>query len=148
MPIFSRSLFSTYFIQRFFLEMSYILFYRKTYRTTQNTHNSTSSSVPEASHLVVMDTNEWPHCPQSFVKSIAPLNVSLTDSMSSFILSIHHSLRLPPCLCFFFLWILHVVHCVYSMEFYQLSFFLHVQTIGVFAGRLCLTELYGYLMLV
>jgi len=33
------------------------------------------------------------------------------------------------------------------MEFGQLSFFLsYVQIIGVFAGRLCLAELFGYPM--
>src|SRR6218665_82909 len=69
------------------------------------------------------------HCPRSFVKSISLLNVSPTDSMSSFILSIHRSLGLP---LFLFFRILHVVHCV---EFSQLSFSLHVQTIRVFAGR-------------
>src|SRR6218665_424095 len=35
------------------------------------------------------------HCPRSFVKSIAPLNVSSIESMSSFTLSNHRSLGLP-----------------------------------------------------
>jgi|SRR6218665_1515060 len=63
------------------------------------------------------------HCSRSFVKYIASLSVSPSDAMSSFIIVL-------VCLSFFFLRILHVVHCV---EFCQLSFFLHVQTIGVFA---------------
>ena len=49
------------------------------------------------------------------------------------------------CLCVVFPRILHVVHCV---GFGQLAFFLHVQTIGVFVERLCLAELFGYLMTV
>src|SRR6218665_1046267 len=44
------------------------------------------------------------------------------------------------CLCFFFIRILRAVQCV---EFGHLSFFLHVQTIRVFTGRLCLAELFG-----
>src|SRR6218665_735833 len=35
------------------------------------------------------------HCPGSFVKSIAPLNVSPIDSMSYFTLPIHGTLGLP-----------------------------------------------------
>src|SRR6218665_751585 len=35
------------------------------------------------------------HCPRSFVKSFAPLNVSPIDSMSFFTLSVHRSLGLP-----------------------------------------------------
>ena len=42
------------------------------------------------------------------------------------------------CLCFFFIRILHVVHCV--------GFSLLVQTIGVLFKRLCLKELFRYLM--
>src|SRR6218665_1163604 len=38
------------------------------------------------------------HCPRSFVKSIAPRNVSPVESMSSFTLSIHRSLGLPSSL--------------------------------------------------
>src|SRR5688572_9838803 len=44
------------------------------------------------------------------------------------------------CLCFFFLRLLHVVHC---MGFGQLAFSLHVQTIRVFIEQLCLAELFG-----
>ena len=53
--------------------------------------SSSSSSVPDASHLAAMVRMNDLHCPRSFVKSIAPLNVSPNDSMSSFILSIHRS---------------------------------------------------------
>ena len=85
---------------------------------------------------VRMNDLQWP---RFFVKSIAPLNVSPNDTTSSFIIvsrPIHRSLCV--CFCYFFLRILHVVHCG---EFSQLSLFIHVRTIGVFAGRLCLTEL-------
>src|SRR5688572_18372594 len=69
-------------------------------------------------------------CPRSFVKSIAPLSLSPSNVMLSFILTTSVVL---VCLCFFFLRILSVMHCV---DFGQLAFFLHFHTIGVFVETL------------
>ena len=81
-------------------------------------------------------------CPWSHLLSIAP-------SMSVQVMLCPHSYCLSSvvfvCLCYFFHCILYVVHYV---EFGQLSYCLHVQTIRVFAEWLCLTKLFGYLMVV
>ena len=53
------------------------------------------------------------HCPRSFVKFIAPLNVSPIDSMSSFILSNHRCLDLP--LLRVYRIYNHVYTCIYTV---------------------------------
>jgi len=57
--------------------------------------SSSSSSVPDASHLMAMGTNELPPLSSGLCQVPWSPNVSPIDSMSSFILSIHHSLSLP-----------------------------------------------------
>src|SRR6218665_1101436 len=73
---------------------------------------------------------------------LGPLSSPLLPSMSvQLILCLHSyclSIVVLVCFCLFFL---RILHCV---EFGQLSFFLRVQTIGVFAGRLCRADLFGY----
>lgn len=68
---------------------------------------------------------------RSFVKTSAPFNVSSSLVMSLCILSV---------LCFFFSWTMHLV---YYVGFSQLAFSSLGQTFEVFAGQLCLTELFG-----
>src|SRR6218665_828575 len=74
---------------------------------------------------------------------LGPLSSPFLTSVSVLVMLCLHlyclSSTVLVCLCFFVLRVLHVMHC---WEFGQLSFFLHVLTIGVFAVRLCLTKLF------
>src|SRR6218665_1322069 len=80
---------------------------------------------------------------------LSSLSSPLLPSMSVQLIRSPHlhclSIVVWVCLCFFFLRNLHAVHCV---KFSRLSFLLHVQTTRIFAGRLCLAELFDYIMLV
>src|SRR6218665_4029758 len=76
----------------------------------------------------------------SLFKSMAPsVDVSQSDVVCSFIMSIHRSFGLP----LFFLRILNVVHCVGFWHPLYRS-----KTIKVFVHRLCLAELFRCPMLV
>src|SRR6218665_1546459 len=76
------------------------------------------------------------HCPLSFVKSIAPLNVRPIDSMSSFILSIHRSLGLPR-----FLFPSNLAYSALCGNQPTVILSIHPNHQS-FPGRLCLAELF------
>src|SRR6218665_282924 len=115
-----------------------------------NKNRSTLETLPVCYHrhqfLMPANGRRWVrmndlHCPRSFVKSIAPPNVSPIDSMSSCILSIHCSLGLP-----LFLFPSNLA-CSALSGIWSAVILCNVQTIGIFAGQLCQIELFGYLML-
>src|SRR6218665_107911 len=73
------------------------------------------------------------HCCRPFVKFIAPLSVSLSDAMSSFIWSIQHSLCLP-------LFLFPSNLACSALCGIRTTVFLHVQDIRVFIEQLCLAS--------
>jgi len=109
-------------------------FFRKQPRILKMRHHHHHQFLTPAIWQRLVRMNDL-HCPRSFVKFIAPFSVSSSDAIGLHLYCLSNVVWV--CLCFFFLRILHVVHCV---EFGQLSFFLHVQTIGVFALSMINTE--------
>src|SRR6218665_3377491 len=104
---------------------------------------------PTTLRSTAIDSTNEPPRPTIVLSEIHyTLNASPIDSISSFILSVSRSLACLGLPLFPFNSNLACIYTVYCVEFGQLSFFLHVKTIGIFAGRLCLAELLDYLMFV